>query len=229
MPMRRIKKAILNRPFSCLIITLVLGLFIYYPKIDIEVSRFFYSYEAKLFYLKEHPLFKFIHSGFPEILVGIATAVLIIWLTGEAKGKQWIWGIDRKVGSYVVGSLALGPGIIVNGIFKSLWGRARPIQIAEFGGDKIFTPPMVITNQCNWNCSFMSGHASVGFWVTCFAFMVKGKARPYAIAAAIILGCVFSLSRIAQGGHFLSDVIYAGVVTILLNLWLYGVIFEKEN
>ena len=59
--------------------------------------------------------------------------------------------------------------------------------------------------------------------------MVKGKSRPYAIALAIAIGCLFSVSRVAQGGHFLSDVIYAGTVTILINLWLYGVIFEKDN
>ena len=104
--------------------------------------------------MKYNPIFRFVHSGFPEILVGIATSVLIIWLIGEARHQKWLLGINRKVGSYVVGSIVLGPGIIVNGIFKSLWGRARPSQIVEFGGDKIYTPPLVITDQCDWNCSF---------------------------------------------------------------------------
>src|SRR5690606_18360570 len=37
-------------------------------------------------------------------------------------------------------ALALGPGLLVNGILKEVWGRARPREILEFGGDATFTP-----------------------------------------------------------------------------------------
>ena len=33
----------------------------------------------------------------------------------------------------------IGSGLIANWYFKDQWGRARPIQVKEFGGEKEFT------------------------------------------------------------------------------------------
>ena len=48
---------------------------------------------------------------------------------------------------FIVGPV-IGCGLIANFYFKDNWGRARPINIQEFGGDKIYTKPFTISDQC---------------------------------------------------------------------------------
>lgn len=71
--------------------------------------------------------------------------------------------------------------LIVNGIFKTFWGRARPRDIDLFGGSKAFSLPLEISNQCAWDCSFMSGHTAVAFWL---------------LAPALLAPKSFALSRL---------------------------------
>ena len=37
-------------------------------------------------------------------------------------------------------TLALAPGVVANLVLKEHWGRPRPIDVAEFGGDEHFRP-----------------------------------------------------------------------------------------
>ena len=53
---------------------------------------------------------------------------------------------------FIALGLVLGPiigcGLIANFYFKDNWGRARPYQIEEFGGNLIYTPPLIKSDQC---------------------------------------------------------------------------------
>ena len=61
----------------------------------------------------------------------------------------------------------------------------------------------------------------MGFWVVAFAFLVPAPWRGRAIALALAFGALVGWVRIIQGGHFLSDVVYAGllVVAVTWGLW----------
>ena len=48
---------------------------------------------------------------------------------------------------FIVGPV-IGCGLIANLYFKDTWGRARPINIHEFGGDKLYTQPFIKSDQC---------------------------------------------------------------------------------
>ena len=63
----------------------------------------------------------------------------------------------------IVGPI-VGSGLIANFFFKDNWGRARPVHIEEFGGEKLYTPPFVISDQCLKNCSWIvfDRHMSLG-------------------------------------------------------------------
>ena len=74
---------------------------------------------------------------------------------------------------FLVVTLIIGPGIIVNYILKDNFGRARPKDIIEFHGTKNFTKIFMISNQCTKNCSFPSGHAAIGFYFTAFAYILN--------------------------------------------------------
>jgi lipid A 4'-phosphatase len=129
---------------------------------------------------------------------------------------------------YLMAVFILGPGLLVNGILKEDWGRARPSQIVEFGGDKRYTPPLEIADQCQHNCSFVSGEASLGFAFGAFGFVATApRRRRLGLAAGLVLGSVFGLLRMAQGGHFLSDVYFAGVAIFALAWALHRILISR--
>jgi len=196
------------------------------PILDIYVSKIFY--ENNRFYLKDNIVFELVRTGIPEFLLLVAAAIFIIWIVGFARNKQWIAKVDTKIMALTTGSMVLGPGLIVNGIFKSFWGRARPFNTIEFGGTKLFTPPVIIANQCDVDCSFMSGHTAVGFWIFCFALLAPRKHRKVSITFAALFGVLVGVARIAQGSHFFSDVFFSAVVTTSIIIWLHYKIFPNE-
>ena len=136
-----------------------------------------------------------------------------------------MWRFDRNALIFLVAALAIGPGILVNTVLKDHWGRARPFQIEAFGGTRQFTPAPVPADQCARNCSFVSGHAALGFSLVAFAFLLPaGRPRNIVMAGALAFGALIGLGRIAAGHHFLSDVVDAGLVVVattwLLHRWL---------
>ncbi|MFM9735641.1 phosphatase PAP2 family protein, partial [Streptomyces niveiscabiei] len=90
--------------------------------------------------------------------------------------------------------------------FKDHWGRPRPEHIADFGGSAHYVPPLLPSRQCDRNCSFPSGHAAAGFWLISGAWVWTGHRRRW-LTGGLLFGAVIGLTRIAQGGHFLSDVL----------------------
>jgi lipid A 4'-phosphatase len=116
----------------------------------------------------------------------------------------------------------------VNTILKDYCGRARPFQVSEFGGRRHFTPAFVITDQCKTNCSFVSGDASLGYFGLAFFFVTRRR-RVVIASAAVLAGTLIGLVRMAQGAHFLSDVIFAAVFTFLAGWLLYFLILRPRH
>jgi lipid A 4'-phosphatase len=94
----------------------------------------------------------------------------------------------------------------VNAGLKEHWGRARPREVMEFGGSQQFTPALLPTAQCETNCSFVSGHAALGFYLIGIAWVSRKRRW---LVAGITLGGLVGAGRILQGGHFLGDVIFS--------------------
>jgi len=111
---------------------------------------------------------------------------------------------------YVFATLALGPGLVVNTLIKDHSGRARPVTITEFGGERRFSPAFVVADQCPSNCSFVSGHAAFGAMPVAGAFLAATRRRRRAwLAAGFGSGFLVGLGRMASGAHFASDVVVA--------------------
>jgi len=136
--------------------------FIAFPQIDIATSRPFLAADGR-FVFAHHPLVHDIHvliSASARVL----TVVLLAWLLlGFAARYGGVFAraapYRRQVG-FVFAVLALGPGLVVNAILKDHSGRARPAQIAEFGGEREFSRAFAIADQCKRNCAFVSGHVA---------------------------------------------------------------------
>ena len=203
-------------------------LFLLVPQIDLATSGLFYV-SGHGFVLADWAPVLFLFNVVPWITWGIlavaATAAVWFFLSNRP-----IWRLDRKALIFLVASLALGPGLLANTLLKDHWGRARPTQIEAFGGSRQFTPAPLPAAECPSNCAFVSGHAALGFSVVAFAFLLHpGRWRRGAVAAALGFGALVGLGRIAQGAHFLSDVVYAGLLVYGTTAVLFWWIVEQDG
>jgi lipid A 4'-phosphatase len=200
--------------------------FMFFPAFDIWVSRQFYIPDVG-FRWPSDGFLEFVRSAVPVIILGAFVFAVVLWVAGIWY-EQWFWGMTTPRAIYLMSTLVVGPGLIVESLLKPNWGRARPKDITQFGGQFDYTPPLFVANECERNCSFVSGHAALGFCVCAFGFILPPKWRPWGVAGGLLFGAVVGYVRIAQGGHFLSDVIYAGLVVIVVNVTLYRLIILRE-
>lgn len=200
------------------------ALFLLVPGIDLGVAGLFY-----------HPDVRFAFTGVPLGMFLMENRDVIYWtafIAVSAVMTVSYWrridhpAIDLRATGFVGASFLLGPGLLTNAILKEYWDRARPRQIAEFGGDAQFGPPLVIQDQCATNCSFVSGEAAFAFAFLSFALLARRR-RPLWIGAALGFGALIGLKRIVLGAHFFSDVVFAGVLNGILILILYRLIVVR--
>jgi lipid A 4'-phosphatase len=200
---------------AIVIAAVALLLLIVFPAADLAVSGWFYR-SGEGFPLARLPLFLFVMTALSDIAIGIAVIALVLGVVARILGRVWL-GVTPRIGAFLSLSLIIGPGLVVNTLFKDQWGRARPHQIAEFGGTAHFTPAAYLSDQCIRNCSFPSGHGALAFWLMAIALVVPAKWRVPTMIAAVIIGLLVGAMRIAQGGHFLSDVVAAALIVVIIN------------
>jgi lipid A 4'-phosphatase len=200
----------LSLPLFIMIILGVSVFFLTYPATDLRITNYFYDFATSSFPLREHPLIKGINKA-TEYIAALIVLVPLCLAAYNYFTNKGIGGITPRIAVYIILCVAIGPGLLVNEAFKNNWGRARPVQIEQFGGTKKYSPPLTPSNQCPKNCSFTSGDASVGFVLVALAFLAR-KQRNRWISIAIVVGLLIGLVRIAQGAHFFSDVLYSGIL-----------------
>jgi len=126
----------------------------------------------------------------------------------------------RRSGIFLVLLLLLGPGLIVNVVFKDHWGRPRPREIVQFGGQKQFLHPWQ-KGEDGKGRSFPSGHASAAFYMSAPFFVYRRSNKRFArfwLAGGLTFGVLMSIT---QGGHFLSDNLWAWGMVHLTAVFLY--------
>ena len=108
----------------------------------------------------------------------------------------------------------LGPALLVNSVFKDIWGRARPRTVFEFGGSLEFTPVFQMSDQCDFNCSFTSGEGAgatamaLSVWVLTHGLQNK-TLRFWIRAITLGLATTGILLRVVFGAHFTSDTAFS--------------------
>jgi lipid A 4'-phosphatase len=112
----------------------------------------------------------------------------------------------RVYAGFLLVSLILGPGLVVNQVFKENWGRARPREVVNFGGSNRYTPPLQISQECDGNSSFVSGHAAGAFFILSLVWVFRHRRWLW---LGMLSGGLVGLGRVLQGGHFLSDIVFS--------------------
>jgi len=189
--------------------------------LDLQAAARFYHPEAdNPWYEGDSPLWSFMYQMGPVISITIAVgSILVIFLSG----LKAAWNGYRIQAVFVLLCFVIGPGLLVNAVFKDHWGRPRPEQVQNFGGAEQYVPPAQYNAAGNGK-SFPSGHSSVGFALIAFFFIWRKKHQTLArlaIAVSLIMGGLLGAARMAAGGHFLSDVIWSMFIPFLVCAGLY--------
>lgn len=208
-----------------------LGVFSAFPAIDLVVSGWFYR-EGEGFWLAGNPWIEALRNGIWNL--SIAVFAFSILALGFALVRRPLLGVDAREAGFIFLLYLLGPILLVNGVFKSYWGRARPVDVAEFGGLAAFTPPWLPADQCVANCSFVSGEGSAATALL-LAFVVlapdawrilsRRAFAIYVLAGGILPGAGLAL-RVMTGRHFLSDTVFAVLLVLALGLGLHRLLLK---
>ena len=181
---------------------LVFGL---WPELDLWFSSFFYVPVQG--FVVNHPLHA-INDAIPWLGRALLLLAVAVLLVARYKRAAVPIRLKRSAGLLAL-SLVLGLAMLVHVALKNQWGRARPHDVAQFGGSATFTSPLRPAKQCQRNCSFVSGHAATGFALISIGLLSPTRRRRLWLAAGVASGLLIGLLRIAMGDHFLSDILFA--------------------
>ena len=195
------------------------AVFASFPHIDLTVSSAFFDGQER-FYAKESAFVVFVRALFSWFFTAVCVLAIAGMIATRTWSKRWL-SLTFAQWLFLGACLGAGPGLVANLGWKDHWGRARPSTVVEFGGERTFTPIQTPGTQCVKNCSFVSGEASSMFMVFfAAAFLFPAWSRQL-WATGIIMGLLAGLIRMVQGGHFLSDVVFAGIFMAMTAAALY--------
>jgi len=172
-----------------------------------------------------HALYKL--DRIPAFIVGLSGLGAALLGLMYQERRSWI-----RPGFFLVILLAIGPGLVVNSVFKEYWGRPRPREIVQFGGKKEFLHPWQ-KGVAHAGRSFPSGHSSAAFYLTAPYFVYRrrnGRVARFWLIGGVSFGVLMSIARISQGGHFLSDTLWAwGMVHLIAVALYYGMGLDRAD
>ena len=219
-----------------LLVVLAIGvaigvIFAAFPELDIKITGLFFDPASRWFGLTYY-MFVDGHMWVLRLrdatmwmvaaLAFIPVAALILKLLRPTKPML----MSPRSIVFLLGTLALAPGVLANGVLKEHWARPRPIEVREFTGSDRFVPWWDPRGDCPNNCSFVAGEPSGAFWTLAPAALAPPPLQAVAYGAALAFGVALGGFRMAAGAHFFSDVVFAGVLMYLV-IWIaYGLIYR---
>jgi lipid A 4'-phosphatase len=191
---------------------LTLALFAVRPDLDLAIAHRFYDGGG---FIGQAALEKFGRDVFRVTPFVVLALYAALWLA-KRYGRWDRWAPSGRAMVFLIATLAIGPGVVVNLSLKDHWHRPRPINTQGFNGSAEFKPWYDGSGECKKNCSFVSGEAATGFWMVAPASVLPPPVRGPAIVLAFAFGAGASLLRMAFGGHYVSDVLLGGLVTLII-------------
>jgi lipid A 4'-phosphatase len=192
---------------------------------DPRLSGYFYDpTAAQRWFLKMSVpwLWLYRYGELPTWMLAIGAAV--VW---GVSLRRRTWVCYRRACALIVLAVVLGPGLLVNGVLKPLWGRPRPAQADLFGGSRPYQP-WWHPGHIGGGRSFPSGHAAMGYVLVLGTCLVPPRRsawlRGLVLGGALAYGSLLGVTRIIQGGHFLSDVLWSGSLMCFLVATLQAVL-----
>lgn len=121
----------------------------------------------------------------------------------------------------------LGAGLLVNGFLKPYWGRPRPSEIQEFGGQYTYRQALS-PGIPGKGRSFPCGHCTMGFLFVALFYCHRRSATVAWVGGlgGLLYGSLISAARVVQGAHFVTDCIWSLAVLWLVATVLYYFILK---
>ena len=137
-----------------------------YPDLDLRIAGYFYSFEDAAhnkFAFRIYPAVLWardIGLWIGTVLVIPAVISLVIKLILPRRKLL----MSGRAIVFLMATMALAPGLLVNVVLKDHWGRSRPIDVTQFGGSEHFIAWWDPRGDCPANCAFVSGDVAGAFW-----------------------------------------------------------------
>jgi lipid A 4'-phosphatase len=194
------------KKYSIVAFSIALIIFCYYsPTIDTTVAKLPYNQSTHQFYGNNVLWCNILYSLIPIITVCSIVIPLGFIVFSSKTGNSLK---SKIVSSIIICSLVLGPGLVVNSIFKQHWGRPRPSQVITSSNEH-YEPFWELDFHDSDDNSFPSGHAAIGFFAG-VPLLALGR-RKIGMFISLICGSLIGIVRILQGGHYVSDIVFAGI------------------
>lgn len=155
------------------------------------------------------------------------TTVVLAALVGLGSFLVPRWG--RALAGYrphilfFIGTAALGPGLLNHGL-KALFNRPRP-------GDALGFLKVLVIGPADHDNSFPSGHTAAAFVLFALVFLIP-RTRPLLRALAgtgfFLWGAAVGAARVVYGAHYPSDVLFGALVTLTVEIVLWGAVFRRR-
>ena len=214
-----------------LVILMVTTLVIFWnTSLDVMTSKQFYHPElADPWPVGHYLVWDFLHKWASAFIAAlfIGSLFILIFVRKPTVTNRKL----RLYAIYIMLVIALGPGLLINGVLKGHWGRPRPSQTISLGGDQAYVPPLKMGTSSEYK-SFPAGHSSVGFVFVVFWFILRRRHQRLALVAlggSILFGLLFGMGRIVAGAHYLSDVLWAGMLTFLTASVVYHFVMQMPR
>lgn len=201
--------------WSCrwLLLMLIATLPFWWSDLDLRMAASFHvaDHPDTPWPLALHPAMQLLYrlgSGLAWLVLGFAAMVFLLpaWRSHIAL---------RRISLTLLATVALGPGLMVNGLGKDFTGRPRPRHVEALGGNVEYRPPLQLGTP-GVGKSFPCGHCSVGFAIAAAGFAVF-QLRPWLgvgiVLFSALLGGAIGVARMAAGAHFFSDVLWSAIIT----------------
>ena len=182
--------------------------FFHNPVIDILFSQLFFSVTDQDFFMQKNPMLLIIDQSAYIVALLLLSFNCLSVIKKFFKTHSLNFKLYKKE-AFVLLVFLIGSIVLIQGFSKHYFGRARPIQVQEFGGTLEFTPAFQVSKQCKSNCSFVSFHTSIGILMISYAMILTGRKKTLFSILGIFLTLLFGVTRIMQGKHFLSDIIFS--------------------
>lgn len=196
---------------------------------DIATSRWFFDTATQTFPLRQTFLLETVLHYWTKYVVILATCLL-------AAAYAYTYLVpallrQRRQLLFLVLAMTLAPLAVTT--LKEITDRPCPWDLVAFGGSTPYTKLFTARRQPHApGLCFPAGHPATGFALMALFFVAHRERRRRLAAAALLVGVasglVLGLGRIAQGAHFLSHVLWSGLVCWLVMVGLYALLFTPR-
>ncbi|MBI2732608.1 MAG: phosphatase PAP2 family protein [Aquabacterium sp.] len=196
-----------------------LAIFAQFPGLDLLVSVNYYSAEHGFFH-RDDAFVRALYDWTPWLGRGLVVALALFALLAPWVGRMLSrlgrpdlatrsTGPWRHLATVSVCAALLGNGLVIEGLCKGFMGRPRPVQVEQFGGQEAYRGPFNPGHDPTHHRSFVSSHAAAGFALMSLGLTCGPVWRRRWLLIGTVTGGIVGMGRMMQGGHFLSDIIFA--------------------